>query len=91
MKKPSILYYHDSEFDIKKHKISKDCCPQIVYKWGDVSVDGYYFRDTYWRCQCKQGDFYGYANLKSAREYLVDNLQSYIYKLQSKLKKIKGS
>jgi hypothetical protein len=89
MKKPTTLYYHDSDFDIKKHKITKECCPQLVYRWNDVGVDGYRYKDTYWRCTCSQGDFHGHDNLKSAKDYLADCLQSYICTLQGKLKKLK--
>lgn len=87
-KKPVIIYYHDADFEMRKHKLTKNCCPQIVYDWGEVGVDGYHFRDTYWRCTCEEGDFYGFANLQSARAFLKDSIQSYIYKLQEKLKKL---
>lgn len=88
-KRPNIIYFHDCDFNMQKHKLDKDCCPQVIYTWGDVTVDGYHIKETYWRCSCARGDFHGHASLAAARDYLRNNIQSYIYKLTEKLKNLK--
>jgi len=80
MKKPTTLYRYDVNRRINKHKITKECCPQVEveYPYGLL-----------FRCRCG-GDNYGYASLKEAKLEAIQWAKQEIYDCTEFIKKLNG-
>jgi hypothetical protein len=86
MKKPTTLYrYWDKK--IEKHKVCKQCYPQI--EMG--TSYGILWRCHLWDGEDNHHDFFGYATRQEAKAEEIDNIKKRIFEERTWFEKLTGA
>ncbi len=86
MKKPYNLYRYDCNKTIVKHRLERDCAPQIVFYRDSIN-------SVLWRCRHGTGEYnhdhYGYASREEAMREELEKQQTNLLDLHDHIAELK--